>query len=63
MREYLKNNLAGYSLSQLRQTIEEGIASQDEAILVGLGVLFEEYYQTIDEDTKQHMLQHLSSLL
>lgn len=63
MREFLKNNLAGYSSSQLQQTIEEGIASKDEAILVDLGVLFEEYYQTIDAHTKQQMLEHLASLL
>ncbi|MCD8028580.1 MAG: small acid-soluble spore protein SspI [Erysipelotrichaceae bacterium] len=63
MREFLKNNLKGYTPAKLKQTIDEGIASKDEAILVGLGVLFEEYYQSIDNATKQHFLEHLSSLL
>ncbi|MCD7894005.1 MAG: small acid-soluble spore protein SspI [Erysipelotrichaceae bacterium] len=63
MREFLKNNLKGFTSSKLKQTIDEGIASKDEAILVGLGVLFEEYYQSIDDNTKQHFLEYLSSLL
>ncbi len=63
MREFLKNNLKGYTSTKLKETIDEGIASKDEAILIGLGVLFEEYYQSIDNTTKQHFLEQLSSLL
>ncbi|MCI9049909.1 MAG: small, acid-soluble spore protein I [Coprobacillus sp.] len=63
MREALLMNLKGFSASQLQQTIDEGIASQEETILVGLGVLFEKYYNSLDTDTKQQFLQNISSLL
>ena len=39
MREALLMNLKGFSASQLKQTIDDGIASKEETILVGLGVL------------------------
>lgn len=63
MREVLLMNLKGFSPAQLQETIDEGIASQEETILVGLGVLFEEYYNSLDQTSKQHFLQSLSALL
>lgn len=63
MREALLNNLKGFSASELQKTIDDGIASQEETILVGLGVLFEEYYNSLDNHSKQQFLQSLSSLL
>ena len=52
MREALLMNLKGFSPAQLQETI-----------LVGLGVLFEEYYNSLDQTSKQHFLQSLSALL
>lgn len=63
MREALLMNLKGFSALQLKQTIDEGIASKEETILVGLGVLFEEYYKSLDSSSQNTFLQHLSSLL
>lgn len=63
MREALLNNLKGYNAVELQKTIEEGIASQEETILVGLGVLFEQYYNSLDQASKQAFLQSLSALL
>lgn len=63
MREALLMNLKGFSALQLKQTIDEGIASKEETILVGLGVLFEEYYKSLDSSSKATFLQNLSSLL
>ncbi|MDE6954072.1 MAG: small acid-soluble spore protein SspI [Erysipelotrichales bacterium] len=63
MREALLMNLKGFSALQLQETIDEGIASQEETILVGLGVLFEQYYNSLDVATKNQFLQQLSSLL
>ena len=63
MREALLNNLKGYNAVELQKTIEEGIASQEETILVGLGVLFEQYYNSLDHASKQDFLQSLSALL
>lgn len=63
MREALLNNLKGMNASQLKQTIDEGIASREETILVGLGVLFEEYYNSLDQSSKQQFLHQLVSLI
>lgn len=63
MREALLMNLKGFSALQLQETIDEGIASQEETILVGLGVLFEQYYNSLDNSSKKQFLQQLSSLL
>lgn len=63
MREALLMNLKGFSASQLKETIDEGIASKEETILVGLGVLFEEYYNSLDASSKDVFLQKISSLL
>lgn len=63
MREALLNNLKGISSSDLKKTINEGIASKEETILVGLGVLFEKYYLSLDEHSKDQLLNDLSSLL
>ena len=63
MREALLMNLKGFSPAQLQETIDEGIASKEETILVGLGVLFEQYYNSLDSISKQQFLQNLSSLL
>lgn len=63
MRQALLENLKGFNATQLKQTIEEGIASKEETILVGLGVLFEQYYNSLDANAKQAFLQQLSSLL
>lgn len=63
MREALLMNLKGFSALQLKQTIDEGIASKEETILVGLGVLFEEYYKSLDPSSQNTFLQNLSSLL
>ena len=50
-------------MSELQKTIDEGIASKEETILIGLGVLFEEYYNSLDNSSRQQFLQSLSSLL
>lgn len=63
MREALLMNLKGFSASYLQKTIDEGIASKEETILIGLGVLFEEYYNSLDNSSRQQFLQSLSSLL
>ena len=63
MRAALLNNLIGFDAATLKQTIDDGIKSQEETILVGLGVLFEEYYRSLDDNSKMNFLQNLSSLL
>ena len=63
MREALIQNLKGLNSSSLKTTIEEGISSKEETILVGLGVLFELYYKSLDESSKDQLVNSLSSLI
>lgn len=63
MREALINNLKGLSHQNLKTTIEDGISSKEETILVGLGVLFELYYKSLDESSKDLFINNLSSLI
>ncbi|MEE0965427.1 MAG: small acid-soluble spore protein SspI [Bacilli bacterium] len=63
MREALLNNLKGFNAQQLKETIDDGISSKEETILVGLGVLFEHYYKSLNESEKNSFLNSISSLL
>lgn len=63
IRHALKSNLSKITVNELQNTIESGIAAQDELILPGLGVLFEMYYQAMDSHEKIHCLTALSQLL
>jgi len=63
IRSALKSNLAKISTNDLKDTIESGIASKEETILPGLGVLFEMYYLSLDNTAKNQWLQDISKLL
>ena len=63
MREALIQNLKGLNPSSLKSTIEDGISSKEDTILVGLGVLFELYYKSLDESSKDLFINNLSSLI
>lgn len=45
IREYIKNNFKNDTKEDIKNSIEESITSGEEDILLGLGVLFEIYYQ------------------
>ena len=49
------------SSSELKEIIESGIASKEETVLPGLGVLFETYYNSLS--SKDELLDSLSHLL
>ena len=59
----LLQKLHGSSSQDLRNIINDGIASKEETILPGLGVLFEQYYNSLDDTKKNDLLQDISSLL
>lgn len=63
IRQALLQKLHGASANELTQIINEGIASREETILPGLGVLFEEYYNSLDATTKQNLVNDIASLL
>ena len=59
----LLQKLHGSSSQDLRNIINDGMASKEETILPGLGVLFEQYYNSLDDTKKNDLLQDISSLL
>ena len=63
MRKALLNNLKGINETDLMNVLDEGISSQEETILVGLGVLFETYYMSLNKSQKNQFISSLVSLL
>jgi small, acid-soluble spore protein I len=62
IRNALINNLHGSTINDLKTTIESGINSKEETILPGLGVLFELYYHSLNQQEKNSFLNQLLQL-
>lgn len=63
IRNALLTKLHNSSFNELRDIINEGIASKEETILPGLGVLFEKYYNSLNNTQKDEMINSLCNLL
>ncbi|HIX81133.1 MULTISPECIES: small acid-soluble spore protein SspI [unclassified Thomasclavelia] len=63
IRNALLNKLHNSTPKELKEIIDGGIASKEETILPGLGVLFEEYYNSLNKMQKDDMIQTLCNLL
>ena len=63
IRNALLNKLHNSTPKELKEIIDGGIASKEETILPGLGVLFEEYYNSLNKMQKDDMIQTLRNLL
>lgn len=63
IRNALLNKLHNSTHKELKEIIDGGIASKEETILPGLGVLFEEYYNSLNKMQKDDMIQTLCNLL
>lgn len=63
IRNTLLNKLHNSTPKELKEIIDGGIASKEETILPGLGVLFEEYYNSLNKMQKDDMIQTLCNLL
>lgn len=63
IRNALLNKLHNTTPTELKEIIDGGIASKEETILPGLGVLFEEYYNSLNKMQKDDMIQTLCNLL
>ena len=59
IREYIKNNYKNSNSNEIEDSINSSIASQDEVVLPGLGVLFEVLWQNSEEKFKEDILQTL----
>lgn len=63
IRQAIFQRLHACSSSELKEIIESGIASKEETVLPGLGVLFETYYNSFSLSSKDELLDSLSHLL
>lgn len=63
IRNALLTKLHNSSPDELKEIINGGIASKEETILPGLGVLFEEYYNSLNSMQKDAMIHTICSLL
>ena len=59
IREYIRNNFKKADSSEIEESSESSISSNEEVILPGLGVLFEIVWQNCSEDVKNNILQTL----
>lgn len=63
IRQAVHQRLKNTSANDLQNVIKDSIHSPDEAVLPGLGVLFEDYYNTLDASMQTNVCQVLSTLL
>ena len=63
IRNALLTKLHDSSFNELKEIINEGIASKEETIIPGLGVLFEKYYNSLNNTQKDEMINSLCNLL
>lgn len=61
IRQAIYTKLHNVSSQELKEIIDDGIASKEETILPGLGVLFETYYHSLN--SKDEFVTQLSQLL
>lgn len=63
IRDALLNKLHNTSFDELKEIINQGIASKEETILPGLGVLFEQYYNSLNNSQQTEIIKSLCKLL
>ena len=63
IRNALLNKLHNTSFDELKEIINQGIASKEETILPGLGVLFEQYYNSSNSSQQTEIIKSLCNLL
>lgn len=63
IREAIHQRLKNSNVTEIQHILNDSIHSPDEAVLPGLGVLFEDYYLSLDQNSQQTICQTLSSLL
>ncbi|WP_216828883.1 small acid-soluble spore protein SspI [Alkalihalobacterium elongatum] len=61
LRGAILANVQGSSEDQVEATITDAMASGEEKMLPGLGVLFEVYWRNASEDQKQQMVTQITT--
>lgn len=59
VRKYIINNFKDDTEMQIKTSIEESIASKDEDVLIGLGVLFELAWNSSTTDEKDKIISNI----
>ncbi len=63
IRTTIHQRLHQISKDELKTIINQSLNSSDESVLPGLGVLFEDFYATLDQQQQDIICTKLSSLL
>lgn len=61
IRSAVMGNITGHSQAQLEDTITDALASGEEKMLPGLGVLFEVFWRNANQDQKSNVLATLET--
>ena len=59
IRAYIISNFKEDNIEEIRNSIEESIASHDEDPLIGLGVLFELFWNNSTDEEKENALSNI----
>ena len=59
IRAYIISNFKEDDIEEIRNSIEESIASHDEDPLIGLGVLFELFWNNSTDEEKEKALSNI----
>ena len=59
IRAYIISNFKEDNIEEIRNSIEESIASHDEDPLIGLGVLFELFWNNSTDEEKEKALSNI----
>ena len=59
IRAYKISNFKNDNIEEIRNSIEESIASHDEDPLIGLGVLFELFWNNSTDEEKEKALSNI----
>lgn len=59
IRAYIISNFKEDNIEEIRNSIEESIASHDEDPLIGLGVLFELFWNNSTNEEKEKALSNI----
>ena len=58
IRAYIISNFKEDNIEEIRNSIEESIASHDEDPLIGLGVLFELFWNNSTDEEKEFIIDY-----
>lgn len=59
IRNYIISNFKGENVSKIKDSIETTISERNEDALIGLGVLFEILWKSLNDDEKEKGLENI----